>query len=178
MQTQEFTNWLLDADTPAIRYRTMRDLLGYPNEEPRVVAARQAIMSSGPVPALLSHQTPDGNWEGERSYYTPKYISTHWSMMLLTELNVDGDEPRFQQGIHYMLETTAGELRHRLDTQYYGLACFWGNLLRYALQAGLYGDARVEQVIHFIDRSLQNGSCYCEHNWGYACAWGAVRALW
>ena len=149
MQTQEFTNWLLDADTPAIRYRTMRDLLGYPNEEPRVVAARQAIMSSGPVPALLSHQTPAGNWEGERSYYTPKYISTHWSMMLLTELSINGSDSRFQQGVHYMLETTAGELRERLDTQYYGLpaACRMahviantiGGMLVHGERCGRYG---------------------------------------
>ena len=178
MNQDEFTTWLLGARTPSIQYRTMLDLLGYPAEDVRLVQARQAIMRSGPVPAILSHQTNGGNWEGERSYYTPKYISTHWSLLLLTEPSVDGSDLRFRQGVNYMLDTTAGELQKQLDTETFGLSCFWGNLLRYALHAGLAEDPRVEKVIQLAALGLQEGPCCCEHNWEYACAWGAVRTLW
>jgi len=178
MHEHEFTTWLLNARTPSIRYQTLVDLLGYPAEQARVVQARQAIMSSGPVPAILSHQSKTGQWNGERSYYTPKYISTHWSLMLLSELGVNGSEPRFQQGVLHMLDATAGDLFKGLDTNTFGLSCFWGNLLRYALHAGMAEDARVEKVIHYATLGLQNGPCRCEHNWGYECAWGVVRTLW
>jgi hypothetical protein len=178
MNQQEFTTWLLAARTPSIQYRTLVDLLHYPVEEARVVQARQAIMRSGPVPAILSHQTKIGNWDGERSYYTPKYTSTHWSLMLLTELNVEGSDPRFRQGVEYMLDTTAEKLGAQFEHNTFGIACFWGNLLRYALHAGLSEDARVEKIIHFTALGLQESLCGCEHNGGYQCAWGFVRALW
>jgi len=178
MDQHEFTTWLLATETPSIQYRALVDLLHYPVEEARLVQARQAIMRSGPVPAILSHQTKTGNWDGERSYYTPKYTSTHWSLMLLTELSVEGSDPRFRQGVEYMLDTTAEKLCTQLEHNTFGLSCFWGNLLRYSLHAGLSEDARVEKVIHYAALDLQEGPCRCEHNWGYECAWGVVRALW
>jgi len=177
MHEDEFTTWLLSAKTPSIRYQTLVDLLHYPEDETRVVQARQAIMRSGVVPAILSHQSRAGKWNGERSYYTPKYISTHWSMMLLAELCVDSSDSRFRQGIHYMLNATADDLCKRLDTHSLGLSCFWGNLLRYAVHAGMADNAQVEKVIHFTVLDLQDGPCRCVHNGGYACAWGIVRTL-
>ena len=177
MDQHEFTNWLLNAGTPTIRFQTMTDLLGYPADEPRLVQARQEIMSSGAVPAILSHQSKTGSWQGERSYYTPKYTSTHWSMLLLVEYSVDGRDARFHEGARHMLEVTAGDLSGRVETNTPGWDCFWGNLLRYALHAGLAADARVENVIHYTAINLQDGPCRCEHNRG-PCAWGAVRALW
>ena len=178
MDESLFANWLLNARTPSILYHTLVDLLRYPADETRVVQAREAIMRSAPVSAILSHQLKTGRWDGERSYYTPKYVSTHWSMLLLTELNVDGSDPRFQRGFHYMLDSTADGLGKQLNTKTFGLACFWGNLLRYALHAGKADDARLENVIRYITLDLQDGPCRCEHNWGYNCAWGVVRALW
>jgi hypothetical protein len=168
----------LNAKTPSIRYQALVDLLGYPKDAALVVQARQAIMRSGAVPAILSHQSKTGNWNGERSYYTPKYISTHWSLMLLTDLSIDGSDPRFRKGVQYMLDTTADELHRQLETKTFGLSCFWGNLLRYALRAGMADDPRVETIIHYSALDLQDGPCHCKHNWGYNCAWGVVRTLW
>jgi hypothetical protein len=178
MDKSEFATWLLSAKTPSIQYRTLVDLLDYPADEARVVQSRREIMRSGPVPAILIHQTKSGNWDGERNYYSPKYISTHWSLMLLTELGVEANDARFQRCVRYMLDTTAEDLCKRLDNNTFGLSCFWGNLLRYALHAGMADDARVEKVIHFSAMCLQDGPCRCEHNWGYECAWGVVRTLW
>jgi hypothetical protein len=178
MDHPEFTDWLISARTASIRYRTLVDLLDFPGEDADVVQARHEIMIGGAVPAILSHQTEMGNWEGERSFYTPKYFSTHWSLMLLTELDVDGSDPRFRQGVRYMLETTAEDIDKRLHTRSFGWSCFWGNLLRSALHAGMGEDAQVENVIHFATLALQNGPCRCEHNWDRECAWGAARSLW
>ena len=36
----------------------------------------------------------------------------------------------------------------------------------------------MEKVVHYAALDLQAGSCRCEHNYGYACAWGVVRTLW
>ncbi|HLA42083.1 MAG TPA: hypothetical protein VJZ27_01530, partial [Aggregatilineales bacterium] len=82
----QFIHWLLESEIPSIRYFTRRDLLDQPESNAEVQAARHDIMHSSPVSDIFAHQTSDGHWEAESSYYTPKYTSTHWSMMLLTEL--------------------------------------------------------------------------------------------
>jgi len=170
--------WLLASEIPTIRYRTLTMLLGLPEEDAEATAVRQAIMHQGPVPTLLARQTATGQWADEQSYYTPKYVSTHWSLMLLAELAVDGNDPRFQQGVAFMLADTAVSLQKRLDTNNMGFSCLWGNILRYAAHAGQLADGRVEQIIHYAVRDLQNGHCRCDYNWNFACAWGVVRTLW
>lgn len=101
-----------------------------------------------------------GHWDGERSYYTPKYTSTHWSM-LLAELAATQDE----------LEWDAASEEH-------DLSCFWGNLLRYALHCDYADDLRVGAIIRYLARDAQEGDWRCAHNDELPCAWGAVRALW
>lgn len=170
--------WLLSAQTPTIRYLTGRNLLNLSDTDPQVIAARQAIMTEGPVPAIFARQTATGHWANEHSYYTPKYLSTHWSLLLLTELCVDPTDERFQRGVDYMLSTTANEMRRLLETQGRGFSCFWGNLLRYALCAGYTDDPRVQALIEYAVRDITDEHCRCRHNGGHSCAWGLVHMVW
>jgi hypothetical protein len=178
MNEHEFLNWLLESPTPTIRYLTLRHLLGQSAEDPQVRQAQDAIMTEGPAPAILAAQTPTGQWSSQRSYYTPKYRSTHWSMMLLTELHADGRDPRFQRGVDYMLDATAEAMRKNLDTRAQGWSCLWGNILRYALHAGRSDDPRVKAIVQYTLHDIREGHCQCRYNDGYACAWGVVRTLW
>jgi hypothetical protein len=175
---RQVTDWLLQAQTPTIRYLTLVNLLGLPEDNARVVAQRQTIMAEGPVPAILAGQTPAGFWAGEHSFYTPKYRSTHWSLTLLAELLVDGADPRFRRGVEFMLGDTADRLRSRLESNELGWSCFYGNMLRYTCHAGLSSDERVRVLIDYTLRDMDNGYCRCAWNDGYACAWGVARTLW
>jgi len=175
---QEPLSWLLEAETPTIRYLALVDLMGLPEDDGRVQEARQAIMREGPVPAILAPQTERGNWPGEYSFYTPKYRSTHWSLLLLTELHVDGEDPRFRRGVEYMLGEVLARLTKRLAAGESGWSCLFGNVLRYVCHAGLAGDDGVDAVIDYCLREMDNGYCRCHGNSGYACAWGAARTLW
>jgi hypothetical protein len=178
MKENNFIAWLLGAKTPSIRYAALRDLLDLPESNRRVSAARREIIRKGPVPAILSRQTRKGNWDGERSYYTPKYFSTHWSMLLLAELRMDGWDPRYRQGVQFMLEDTAEELDKWMREKSAGNACFWGNLLRYALRAERADEPRVEKLGRVLAGSIRDENCRCEHNYGKPCAWGVVRSLY
>ena len=169
----DLIDWLLSAKTPSIRYLTARDLLCLPDNDSYMNLARQTIMSDGPVPAIFAKQTKSGQWANEHSYYTPKYVSTHWSLTLLTELCVHPDDMRFQRGVDYMLSATAERMRDILK-----ISCFWGNLLRYALYAGRDDDPRVQAIVEQIVKDITDGHCRCQHNDGYSCAWGVVRCLW
>ncbi len=171
-------DWLVDRSTPSIRYLTLRQLQGWTEADHDIHDARQEIMRSGPVPAILAHQAEAGNWSDERSYHTPKYVSTHWSMLLLTELVADGSDARLRRGAEYMLSATEDELGKALSAESHGLSCFWGNLLRYACHCGFQDDPRVHHVVRYLVADGQDAGWRCGYNGDLACAWGCARALW
>jgi len=175
---KDFIGWLLASPTPSIRHAAMTKLLGRGAENSQVLAERNQIMRRGPVPVILEGQTSNGSWQPERSYYTPKYTSTHWSMLLLAELNVDGRDPRAQRGVEYMLSETEAEVREQIVRKGHGLSCFWGNLIRYALHCGFSSDPRLSVIIDYMLRDALEWQWRCRHNWGHPCAWGAARSLW
>lgn len=172
--TQPLTDWLLESRIPTIRWHTLRDLLDRPQTDPDARAARRAIMTEGPVPAILAAQAESGAWVGEHNYYTPKYLSGHWSMLLLAELDADGGDPRLQRGLDFILEAPP---LHWMKREY-GISCFWGNQLRYAVLTGHAADPRIRGVIDYLIHDLHAESCRCSINSGLPCAWGAARALW
>jgi len=171
-------DWLLAAATPSIRYLTLRDLLGREGADPEVAAAWQAMKASGPVPAILAGQAEAGGWAGERSYYTPKYTSTHWSMLLLAELGTDGADPRLRRGAAFMLSAVEDELGKTLREARHGYPCFWGNVLRYALHCGFQDDTRIHDIVHALVGEGVEAGWRCRINDDLPCAWGAARALW
>ena len=80
----DVTEWLLDAD-PSIRWQVMRDLTDEPAD---VVAAERArVATEGWGARLLALQAPDGQWGG--GVYSPKWISTTYTMLLLRLLGLD-----------------------------------------------------------------------------------------
>lgn len=172
------TDWLLATSSPSIRYLTLRHLLGRSDTDSEVRAVWRAMQVSGPILAILAEQTEAGNWAGERSYYTPKYTSTHWSMLLLTELAADGADPRLRRGAEFMLSATEGRLSEALRARGQGFCCFWGNVLRYALHCGFQDDVRVRDIIAALAHEALEADWCCPINDDLPCAWGVARALW
>lgn len=175
---QQLADWLLQAETPTIRYLTLTALQGLDENDERVVVERRAIMTEGPVPAILAEQSPDGSWADDNNFYQPKYRSVHWSLTLLTELQVDGADPRFRRGVDFILGDRAGALQKRLDEDELGWSCLFGNILRYTCHAGLSSDERAAVLIEYALRDMDNDRCRCIWNDGNACAWGVARTLW
>lgn len=171
-------DWLLESEIATIRYQTLTGLLRLPEHDPQVVEAYQAVQTTGPVRAILDGQAERGSWTAENSFYTPKYTSTHWNMVLLVELGVDGRNPGFQRGAAYMLATTRQILDDSNAEKIPEWSCFWGNLLRYALHAGLEDDQRVQNIVSYLAFTGNKGGWRCGHNCGEACSWGAARTLW
>jgi hypothetical protein len=177
-QFTPFTAWLLNTSTPSIRYLTLRHLMDRSETDADVRAAWQEMKATGPIPTILAGQTEASHWDGEHSYYTPKYTSTHWSMLLLAELAADPADPRLHKGVEFMLTATQNESEWDAASEKHGLSCFWGNLLRYALHCGYADDPRVGTIVRYLTRDAQEGGWRCAHNGELPCAWGAARALW
>ena len=181
----DLTSWLMDSPTPSIRYLTLRRLLERSEADADVQAARRAMHRGGAIPTILDQQTPAGFWRGAPGFYARKYNGTHWSMILLTELAADPDDPRMQRAVDYMLGATAHN--HMLEGDFdkslpssaqYGFSCLWGNILRYSAYCGRADDPRARRMAEYMARNLTRGGCDCVHNAYLPCAWGAVRALW
>jgi hypothetical protein len=175
---EPFIQWLLGSSIATIRYQTRTQLLGLPVNDPAVLKDYQSIQDDGAVPAILDRQTAPGQWPYINHFYTPKYVSTHWSLMLLEELKVDPHNERFQAGAKYMLAATHKDILSRLSSGNHGWTCLWGNIIRYELYAQRWEDERLQSMLELTASSLEKHHCQCQYNSDNPCSWGAARGLW
>lgn len=178
MLSKQLIDWLLRSETPSLRYLTRKNLQNIAEKDALITQDRSLMEKSGPIPEILAVQAIEGHWKGERSYYTPKYVSTHWSMLLLHELGLDSRQDAFRMGIDHMLQVSSEELLQELDQRGHGFSCFWGNLLRYANPETLENKERLEPIIEYLCRDSLDSKWRCAWNDELPCAWGAARTLW
>jgi hypothetical protein len=164
--------WLLEPENPSVRYWTLTKLLDRAEEDAEVIETRRAIMEQGPAAEILSHYAGDGRWEGERSYYTYKYTSTHWQLLLLAELAADGQDERITTACRRMIDEVYGEDHSTV------FPCFHGNLIGYLHALGQGQDERVGEFEAELARTGTAGEWRCNINGDLPCAWGVARALW
>lgn len=83
------SRWLLEGD-PAIRWQALRDLHGA--AERTVQRERRKVARKGWGARLLARQDPEGTWAGGLSsdggLYSPKWISTTYTMLLLRDFGL------------------------------------------------------------------------------------------
>ncbi len=188
--------WLLEPDpaNPGVRYFALRDLLERPEADPEVTQARAQIMASGPVPAILAAQTPEGYWVKPGNTYSPKYRGLPWQIIFLAELGADPADERVRRGCEYLLENgraVTGEFAMgRPPTPSGAVICLNGNLIYALLKLGWGEDPRLQAAIDWQVRAI-NGEgevryyrwatagpgFACGINQGQPCAWGANKAL-
>ena len=195
-------DWLLEPDLeqPAIRYFTLRDILGYKEDDKEVRIAKFAIMSTGPVPKILAAQQPEGYWAKPGAGYSPKYRSTVWQVIVLAQMGTDVYDPRVRAGCKYVLTHTIA--KHGgfsfNGTPSAFIHCLSGNLAAALIDLNWLEDPRLQAALeiqakfitgvdmadinakHTVDRyyAYTPGPMFaCGPNAGLSCAWGAVKAL-
>jgi hypothetical protein len=187
--------WLLEPDpaNPGVRYFALRDLLDRPEDDPEVRQARAAIMTTGPVPAILDAQHADGYWVKPGSGYAPKYRGTVWQIIFLAELGADPADERVRWGCEYLLNHSIaanGAFSAYIKPVPSGsIHCLNGNLLHALLRLGHADDRRVQTALDWQARAITGegiqylksgtaGPCFaCSVNLGQPCAWGATKAM-
>ena len=194
--------WLLefDQEQPAIRYFTLRDILGYEEDHSEITEAKSAIMLTGPVPKILAAQQPEGYWAKPGPGYSPKYRSTVWQIIFLAQMGVDSLDSRVRAGCEYLLEQSIS--KHAWfsanGTPSAFIHCLAGNLEAALIDLGWFVDVRLQSAIekharfitgvgmaeaqakHIPERyySYTSGPMFvCSPNSGLSCAWGAIKAL-
>lgn len=182
--------WLLEADAtqPAVRYYTLRDILGRDEDDKEVKAAKAAIMISGPVPVILAAQHPEGYW-GER----PRYTGTMPALVFLAQLGADGADPRIHAGCEFLLSRyiasngRLGGLSLKVTPGFN--YCFTGSMGAALIDFGWLNDHRLQTAMECLAQTIigegvtdaasrKSPSFACsQRNANLPCAWGAIKAM-
>ncbi len=150
-------NWLLDADRdPSVYFWFLRDIVGRPIDAPVLLVARERILFSTPVQAILAAQNADGFWENAKSLDEPRYTATLWSLALLAELGLDAQSRRARAACEFVLQNhlhADGTFSGLRDNAHAGL------LVR-ALNYFLCGDTRLARAYQAIAERAARGEIF------------------
>ncbi len=198
--TRNALDWLLERESPGVRYLALRDLCGLTLNDRELRAARKKAHKEGPIATLLDAMNPEGYWVVTGPGYNPKYRSSVWTMMMLAQLGASVEEDkRIVRACDYMLDhalapvgqfTGSGAPSGTAD-------CLQGELCLALLELGCE-DARLDVAFEWVARSVTGegvapmserdapmryyaGKCgplfACGANNKAPCAWGAVKVM-
>lgn len=103
------SHWLLEKENPSVRYFTLRDILDYPDNSAEVVSAKESIRNYGKVAKIFSKQRPWGYWETAEQPYLPKYKSTYWQVIILSQLGLDRSDKRVRKACEHIFQFQLAE---------------------------------------------------------------------
>ncbi len=193
-------SWLLEKNQPGVRYLALKDLLELPEDHPELINAKEKAHHEWPISSVLNVMDEEGFWVEPGPGYLPKYRSTVWSILLLSQLgaSVKQDE-RIIKSCRYLLNhalTDYGQFSAS-GTPAGTADCLQGNLCGALLDLG-FDDPRLETAFDWMARSLTgdgvapmgekstpiryySGKCgpgfVCGSNNKQPCAWGAVKVM-
>jgi hypothetical protein len=155
----EILDWLLEGD-PAIRYQVRRDLLG--EDERTIYPVQKLIAETGWGARFLTFQEPSGLWGG--GIYSPKWISTTYTMLTLRRLGVPADNPQGQKGCKILLNRgfyKDGGINF-FKSMEQSEVCVTGMVLS-ILAHFRYQDVRIEELVeHLLMRQMDDWGWNCE----------------
>ena len=95
MNEEQIIAWLLEGDV-SIQYQAQRDLLGIDNLE-----LQNCIATEGWGKRFLNARKANGHWG--RGFYQVKWISSHYSLLDLKNLNIAPTQPEIKKTIDIIL---------------------------------------------------------------------------
>jgi len=154
----DLLNWLLDGDV-AIQYQVYRGLL---DEERPDLRAR--IATEGWGAQFLHARRPEGHWG--RGFYSPKWISTHYTLLDLKHLGIAPDNGQIRESIRRILahhkEADGGV--NPAKTVRNSDVCVNGMFLTYAAYFGTPVESLHSIVDFLIAMQMADGGFNCQSN--------------
>jgi len=164
--------WLLDGD-PAIRWQTLRDLVGAP--APLIERERRRVAREGWGGRLLARQGRDGRWAGgrepARGMYGPKWISTTYTMLLLRDFGLPSGNRKMRKPCRLLLDRGLREdggvdFGKWAQWTRRGETCVTGMVLS-LLAYFEHDDARVDTIAaHLCTQQMPDGGWNCARSAG------------
>lgn len=159
--------WLLAGD-PAIRWQTLRDLVGAPDRS--VARERSRVARDGWGARLLARQDAAGTWaarqSGDGGLYTPKWTSTTYTMLLLRDLGLPDANRQARRACTLLLDKgfqPDGGIAYGTWARWTGRGetCVTGMVLS-ILSAFRCQDARLDTIArHLLEQQMADGGWNC-----------------
>jgi hypothetical protein len=162
------TRWLLDGDA-AIRWQVLRDVVGA--AESRVERERQKVAREGWGARLLAEQDAAGTWAGGQSsdggLYSPKWISTTYTMLLLRDFGLPAANRQAAKACRLLLDEGL-QRDGGINYGWWGVSetCVTGMVLS-ILSAFEYDDDRLDTVADYLlEQQMPDGGWNCRRRMG------------
>ena len=192
--------WLLEGETPAVRYMALRHLADLSMADPELDSACKTAHQDGPISTILNEMGGNGYWLVAGPGYNPKYRSTVWALILLAQLGARVEQDtRIAKACKYFLEQSLAEGgQFTVTGAPSGTAdCLQGNMCWSLLELGC-NDPRLDKAFDWMARSVTGeglasnddrqatvryyaGKCgptfACGANDKQPCAWGGVKVM-
>src|SRR5712691_7569660 len=156
-------NWLLEDNQPSVRYLALTRLLEKPEDDPDVQSAKEMIPKRGWAADILAEQKPGGWWGSNESLYRPKYLSTNWMLLILSDLGLTRDDPRIARACELWIERFAkadgGFGGDGMKTSH---LCIVGNTARALVRFGYVDHPKVRSAFEWLVKNRdKNGGWSC-----------------
>lgn len=162
------SRWLLDGD-PSIRWQVLRDVVGA--EDHTVERERRKVAREGWGARLLAKQGPDGRWAGGRSsdggLYSPKWISTTYTMLLLRDLGLPSANRQARAACRLLLDEGL-QRDGGVNYGWWGVSetCVSGMVLS-ILSYFEHDDDRLDEIVSYLlEQQMPDGGWNCRRRFG------------
>jgi hypothetical protein len=154
----------LEKDQPCVRYLTLTQLLHKAKEDPEVNVAKKMATKTGWAADILAKQTPEGWWVDGESFYRPKYLSTNWMLLILSDLGLTKAEPNVRKACEMWIRRFAKkDGGFGLERWGKGHLCTTGNTARALVKFGYADHPSVKRSFEWLvkNQSAKGGwSCF------------------
>jgi hypothetical protein len=171
--------WLLEENQPSIRCLTLTELLDKPRDNPDVKSALARITTTGWVADILSKQGHDGCWVSREDLYRPKYLSTNWMLLTLSDLGLTRTDPRISKACDLWIKRfSKSDGGFGVEDDKRSELCLVGNTARALVKFGYADHPKVRSAFRWLVREQkENGGWHCWGKRGVIDAWEGMSAF-
>jgi hypothetical protein len=172
-------DWLLEDAEPSMRYLTLTQLLGRPEKDPEVKAAKKMVGQQGWAAEIFAKQKPGGWWVREENLYRPKYLSTNWMLLILSDLGLTKEDPRIRAAAELWRDRfSKADGGFGSDGSNRGHLCIVGNTARALIKFGYADDPKVKSALEWLVKNqASNGGWSCVGSGGNLDSWEGMSAF-
>jgi len=152
-----------------VRYLALTELLGRAESDSEVKSTKANITKLGWAKQILDTRAPSGYWASEQNLYRPKYISTNWMLLILSDLGITREEPEIAETCETWMKRfgakDGGFDSSTKGSPKYGHLCITGNTARALVKFGYTDHPRVRRAFDwFVRNQAELGGWSC---WNY-----------
>jgi len=163
MKSKSALDWLLEEEQPAVRYLALTTLVGKTQNDPEVREARAMIPKKGWAADILAKQNPAGWWVDSENLYQPKYLSTNWMLLVLSDLGLTKADPRIDKACKLWIRRFAMEDGgFAMSGTNRGHLCTTGNMARALVRFGYADHPKARRAFEWLEKNRdKNGGWSC-----------------